>query len=106
MSRVKKYKFPKEEHRMYCPKRSIDEVEPKCGLAYTPADMARMHAAGMPVNSANLINTFYDGDKNPSFDVPLERQRGLDPAEIWEASQVSRGRITKVQKSLNKSKRK
>lgn len=82
-----------------CPKRNREEVEPKAGLAYTPADMARMHAAGMPVNSANLVNQFYDGDKNPSFDVALERQRGVDPAELWEVSQTAKAKIKKLGKA-------
>lgn len=85
-----------------CPRRKHDEVEPKPGLAYTPADMARMHSAGMPVNSANLVNQFYDGDKNPSFDVAIERRRGVDPAEIWEASMSAKDKINKLGKDYQK----
>lgn len=91
--------------RTCCPKRKDYETEPKSGLAYTPSDMARMHAAGMPVNSANLINSFCDGDKNPSFELPIERQRGVDIAEVWEASLTAKKKIdnfSKVVKSKTK----
>lgn len=84
------------------PKRNHNEVEPKAGLAYTPAEMAQLHAKGMPVNSANLINSFCDGDKNPSFDVSIERKRGVDPAEIWEASKNSTEKIKKFNNALKK----
>lgn len=93
-----------EPHTFANPKRKESEVEPKSGLAYTPADMARMHASGMPVNNANLVNQFYDGDNNPSWDIPLERQRGLDPAEIWEQAQKSKDKLGKLKKSLKNKK--
>lgn len=100
---LRKNGWKSDNARTCCPKRKENEVEPKQGLAYTPADMARMHAAGMPVNSANLVNQFYDGDKNPSFDVALERQRGVDPAEIWEASQTAKAKIKKLGKNYKNS---
>ena len=90
----------KKKARTCCPKRKYDEVEPKAGLAYTPADMAKMHAAGMPVNSANLINSFCDGDVNPSFAIPIERQRGVDMAEVWETSLLAKKKVDKFSKSL------
>lgn len=87
------------------PKRKYDEVEPKPGLAYSPSDMAKLHAKGMPINSANIVESFYDGDVNPSFDIPLERQRGLDPAEIWEQSQNSAKKVNKLSKAANQKKK-
>lgn len=84
--------------------RHHDEVEPKPGLAYTPADMAKLHAQGMPINSANIINQFYDGEPNPSFDIPIERQRGLDPAEIWETSKASAKKIKEFEKVVKSKK--
>ena len=89
--------------RTCCPKRKGDEVEPNAGLAYTPADMARMHAAGMPVNSANLINSFCDGDKNPSFELPIERKRGADMAEIWETSVLAKKKVENYSKQIKNS---
>lgn len=95
----------KKNARTACPKRKHYENEPKPGLAYTPSDMARMHAAGMPVNSANLINSFCDGDKNPSFVVPIERKRGVDIAEVWEESKNAQAKIEKFGKSIKNSKK-
>lgn len=92
--------------RTCCPKRKSYETEPKSGLAYTPADMARMHAAGMPVNSANLINSFCDGDINPSFDIPFERQRGVDMAEIWETSVHAKKRVNAFSKKVKSNSKK
>lgn len=86
--------------RTCCPKRKDYETEPKSGLAYTPSDMARMHASGMPVNSANLINSFCDGDKNPSFELPIERLRGVDIAEVWEASITAKKKIDNFSKAV------
>lgn len=88
-----------------CPRRKHDEIEPKKGLSYSPSDMAKLHAKGMPINSANIVESFYDGDLNPSFDIPLERQRGLDPAEIWEASQNSAKKVNKLSKAANSKKK-
>lgn len=101
---LRKNCWKSDNARTCAPKRKHDEIEPKVGLAYTPADMAKMHASGMPVNSANLVNSFYDGDVNPSFDVALERQRGVDPAELWEISQTSKEKINKMSKQYKKKK--
>ena len=86
------------------PKRTHEELEPKPDLAYTPTDMARMHASGMPVNSANLINSFCDGEQNPSFDLSIERKRGMDMAEIWQASKDAQGKVKKLSRYVHKNK--
>lgn len=69
-------------------------------LAYTPADMARMYAHGMPVNSTNLVGQFNDGSENVEWhDLTIDRRRGVDPAEIWEASKQSKQKLGKMFKS-------
>ena len=100
MSYLRKDVWNSPKARVAVVKRHDYEIEPKSGLAYTPADMARMHAAGMPVNSANLINSFCDGDKNPSFDLPIERKRGVDVAEVWETSLNSKKKIDRFSKKI------
>lgn len=64
------------------------EFEPvvRGGLAMTPADMARLTAQGLPVNSRNL-QMFQEGEPNPSPYVTSERRRGVDVAELWEEHQ-------------------
>lgn len=81
-------------------KRSHNEVEPKPGLAYSPKEMAELHAKGMPINSANLVNAFHDGDVNPSFDITIDRRRSVDVAEIWEASLQAKKQTSKFHRVL------
>ena len=54
------------------------------GLSYSPADMERLTARGMPVNSLNTQATWIDGEANPSFDVTSDRKRFVDVADLWE----------------------
>lgn len=69
-------------------------------LAYSPADMARMYAKGMPVNSTNLVGNFSDGSPNVSWnDLTIDRQRGVDVADIWTASKVAKNKIAKAIKN-------
>lgn len=69
--------------RLCVSKRVDGEMVVRGGLAMTPADMARLTARGMPVNSQNL-QVFQDGEPNPSPYVTSERRRGVDVAELWE----------------------
>lgn len=54
--------------------------------------MARMVDKGIAVSSIN-DSIFYDGEVNPSFDVPIEEQRGVDIVDAWNASRTARKRI-------------
>lgn len=57
-------------------------------LAYTPSDMLKMAQNGIPVSSVALQDDCVDfGNTSRSFDVPLEHQRGMDPARLWMESQ-------------------
>lgn len=83
--------------RSATPIRKSSELVTKPDLAYTPADMARMYEAGMPVNSTNVIGSFSDGSQNVQWsDLSLDRQRGVDIADVWTASKVSKAKITKA----------
>lgn len=80
--------------------RKHDEKAPQPGLAYSPADMARMYAHGMPVNSTNLVGQFVDGSPNVQWsDLTIDRQRGVDIAEVWQASKQARSKISKAVKA-------
>lgn len=73
------------------------------GLSYSPADMARMYAHGMPVNSMNVVGSFSDGSSNVSWhDLTIDRTRGVDVAEIWTASKQAKAKIQKAIKSGKK----
>ena len=66
------------------------------GLAYSPADMARMTERGMPVNSLAGSKVFYDGEENPSFFVGAERERFVDVADLWEQHVILRDKARKA----------
>jgi hypothetical protein len=40
-----------------------------------------------------LINRVFDGEVNPSWTVPIERDRGVDVADVWQAQQESRSKL-------------
>lgn len=65
-------------------KRAKSDVTVQPGLAMTPSQMQRLSERGIPVSSQNLEGMFYDGDARPSWDVPLDQQRGVDVATMWQ----------------------
>lgn len=54
------------------------------GLALTPAQIMQMSERGIPVTTQNLDGMFYDGETRPSWDIPLDQQRGVDVAAMWQ----------------------
>lgn len=61
-------------------------------LALTPAQMMDMQSRGIPINLGNA-SLFSDGSPNPSFDIPIAEQRGIDIAEVWSLEKLSRKNI-------------
>lgn len=72
--------------------KSSDNCKVVPGLSYSPSDMSRLVENGVAVSSMN-DNLFYDGDKSPSFDIPLELRRGTDINDAWNAARTARRRI-------------
>lgn len=71
----------------------------KSNLSVTPAQMDTLREQGIPITAATLPDElFNDGSDNPQFEVPLEMQRGIDIAELWQNSETSRKRISKFNK--------
>lgn len=64
-------------------KRASHEIRVKNGLAVTPSEMMKLAERGIPV-SAQSFGVFNDGESNPSWDIPLDRQRGVDAATLWQ----------------------
>lgn len=54
------------------------------GLAYTPADMERMTAQGLPIQSGEIAAKFYDGDAGSDFHLTSDRIKGNDVNDLWE----------------------
>lgn len=71
---------------------SEDFLKVKEGLAYTPSQMYELMEKGIPISMQNT-GTFVDGEPNPSWNVPLERERGVDASDVWQAQQEARKRI-------------
>ena len=72
------------------PKGTFPKVQPN--MAVTPSQMMEMAAHGVPVSLQNAAN-FNDGEVNPSWDVPAERVRGVDMADLWQLQQSSRAKL-------------
>lgn len=70
-----------------------DEIKTKCGLSYTPAQMLDMANKGISVASQNMETKFYDGVPNPSWNIDLLRERGVDIADLWTLSQQAKNKI-------------
>ena len=76
-----------KSHLSEC-KRKDYELPVHGNLTVTPAHMLKMAERGTPISTNNLEFKPSDGEQNPSWDIPLDRLRGVDPAEMWEQSQV------------------
>lgn len=76
--------------------REGDFLPTKPGLAYTPAEMLKLAERGVPISSATIDSNFFDGQVNPAWDVPIERQRGIDVSDVWQAQQDARSNLRKA----------
>lgn len=68
--------------------RKENELPVYGNLVVTPSQMLNMAEKGIPISSQNTAFQPSDGESNPSFDIPLDRLRGVDPALMWESSQI------------------
>ena len=71
------------------PRRREDESPVQNDLAYTPSEMLQMAEQGIAVSAQNLASTdFFDGVPfgQGSFELPVDRMRGVDIADCWQAS--------------------
>lgn len=68
-----------------CRTRSLStDQKVQSGLALTPAQIMQMSERGIPVTTQNLDGMFFDGETRPSWDIPLDQQRGIDVATMWQ----------------------
>lgn len=94
-----KEKFKTNQRLCTCiPSRTF--LRTRQGLAYTPSEMLSLAERGIPVNQANAgENNFYDGELNPSWTVPIERDRGVDIADVWQMQMESRSKLNKAHRN-------
>lgn len=64
--------------------RRVTDVRVEPNMSVSPAEMMRLTENGVAV-SAQSNAMFNDGVVNPSWDIPLDRQRGVDPADMWQS---------------------
>lgn len=72
---------------------SVD-LKVRGGLSVSPAEMMEYTARGIAISSSNLA--YFDGDTSSSMDVPLENARGVDAADVWQASQTAKKKLVNV----------
>lgn len=77
-----------------------DKNPVKSHLAITPAQMDRAREQGVPITPSNVNpDLIQDGTNNPRFEIELERQRGIDIAELWQNAESSRKKLSSFQKA-------
>lgn len=75
----------------------------KSHLAITPAQMDNARVQGIPITPSNVNpDLIQDGTTNPQFEIELERQRGVDVAELWQNAESSRKRLGEFKRSQAK----
>lgn len=78
------------------PQRKENELPVHGNLVVTPPQMQKMAEQGIPITSQNIAMTPQDGQPNPSWDLPLDQLRGIDPAQMWEESQIIKQRAKRA----------
>lgn len=80
-----------------------DKNPVKSHLAITPAQMDNARVQGIPITPSNVNpDLIQDGTVNPQFEIELERQRGIDVAELWQNAESSRKRLGEFKRSQAK----
>lgn len=102
MTRFDKYRYHGLHTCRVKPKEGDDVT--RQGLAYTPADMERMLAQGLPINSANMAAEFYDGDDTNEIVITSDRDPSKDINDLWEEDIELREKMKRVYHASKKSK--
>ena len=72
--------------------RTDQDAPVKNGLAITPAEMLKMADQGLAISSQSH-DLFFDGDNAKDWTLSIERRRGVDMADVWEAQKAARNKI-------------
>lgn len=76
-------------------KRRIGETVVQNGLSVTPSDVLKMAESGIPA-SAQMNSLMIDGHTGSDWNIPLEERRGIDIAQMWQASNDIRAKFRKA----------
>lgn len=72
----------------------LHESKVSSGLALTPAQMWDMAQQGKPISTSMLPDEYFDdGDPYATYDVDLDRKRGIDVVELWEAEKTAKNKF-------------
>ena len=74
-------------------KESEHDIPVVPNLAITPAQMLKLQEQGIPISSQQLNKEYYDGDTRVSWDIPLDRQRGVSVNDMWNHQQDVREKL-------------
>lgn len=69
------------------------------GLSVTPSQMISLAERGVPVSVPNSSLSLSEGVQDPV--LPIERLRGVDAAEVWEAENDSVERLYRSKKQTD-----
>lgn len=84
-----------------------DKNPVKSHLAITPAQMDTAREQGVPITPNNVNpDLIQDGTTNPQFEIELERQRGVDIAELWQNAESSRKKLGEFHKKQSQTPKK
>ena len=86
-------------------KRKRGEISVQAGLAYTSAEMFEMWKQGVPISNENMGTPTFESDKTV-WQIPIERQRGVDIADVWQTQQTARKRVKQAGKRFVAEQRK
>lgn len=74
-----------------------DEVKVIPDLAYDLHDLDELRQQGKPISLQNAASLYYDGQTDLTTPiVPLDRQRGVDINDVWNASLDGERQLSKA----------
>lgn len=83
--------------RYFCCDRSCSSAPVAVqNLSISPSEIAELTARGISSSAANAGLTFVEGTNNPV--LPLEQTRGIDVADIWNASKDAAANLVRAHK--------
>lgn len=86
-------------------KRKKGELAVKAGLAYTSSEMFELWKQGVPISNDNMGTPIFESDKTV-WNIPIERQRSVDIADVWQAQQTAKRRMKQAGKRFVAEQRK
>lgn len=80
-------------------KRKITEEKVQNNLAITPGEMYALAQQGKPITTHQLPDDYFDdGDARQTYDLPIDRIRGIDVIDCWNASKDAKSKIKSFEK--------